>query len=251
MADKQGDAPRTNFGRNSETGQLLERYVERIEGIRAQKKELGAAEAAELAQAKSDGFVPAAIRFALKKRAMKPHDRQEAEMLEDVYLNALGMAEDTPLFRAVGLMAVDTSSREDVIESMKKFVPENGSITVEVKGQAVKLFRDPKTGEVTVHDVVDKPVTVAPAPLTPSSKAPPPDCDNAGAEDLGRSAFLANEPIITNPFPFGDERRPRWDKGWREASGGDGMGPQEPAAAPKPDKPAKPSRPDGKPGGDD
>ncbi len=247
MADKQGESPRTNFGRNSETGQLLERYVERIEGIRAQKKELGAAEAAELAQAKSDGFVPSAIRFALKKRAMKPHDRQESEMLEDVYLNALGMAEDTPLFRAVGLMAVDTSSREDVIESMKKVVPETGSITVEVKGQAVKLFRDPKTGEVTVHDVVDKPVTVAPAPLTPAGREPPPPVDGAGAEALGAESFKANEPIIKNPFPFGDIRRSRWDKGWREASGGDGMGPQEPAAPPKPDKPAKP----GKPGGDD
>lgn len=242
MADKPETNARTNFGRNSESGQLLERYVVRIEGLRAEKKELGAEEAAEMARAKADGFVPAAIRFALKKRAMKPHDRQEAEMLEDVYLNALGMAEDTPLFRAVGLMAVDTSSREDVIESMKRFVPENGSITVEVKGQAVKLFRDPQTGEVTVHDVIERPKAEEVLRPAAAAKEPPPDVDEAGAEALGGEAFKANEPIIRNPFPFNDGRRPRWDKGWREASGTDGMGPS--GGEKKPGKP-------GKPGGDD
>lgn len=230
--------PLTSIGRNSESGRLLERYVERIEGIRAEKKDLTAAEAAEMARAKADGFVPAAIRFALKKRAMKPHDRQEAEALEDTYMAALGMAEDTPLFRAVQLMAVDTSSREDVIESMKRLVPDNGSITVEVEGKAVKLFRDPKTGEVAVHDVVERPVQVQPATPSAPAREPPPDVDDGGAEALGAAAFRANEPIIRNPFPFGDPRRQHWDKGWREASGSDGMGPG-------------PKKPDGGGGEDD
>lgn len=46
------------------------------------------------------------------------------------------------------------------------------------------------------------------------------------AEALGREAYLAGEEIVANPFPFGDPCRPRWDKGWRDESGGDGMGPQ-------------------------
>jgi hypothetical protein len=51
--------------------------------------------------------------------------------------------------------------------------------------------------------------------------------DGYGAELLGREAFKADEPIIKNPFPFGDERRPRWDEGWRKESGTDGMGPSK------------------------
>jgi hypothetical protein len=42
---------------------------------------------------------------------------------------------------------------------------------------------------------------------------------------LGGEAFAANQPIIVNPFPFGDGRRAKWDLGWRKASGTDGMGP--------------------------
>ena len=229
--------PRMTIGRNSESGQLLERYVERIEQIRAEKKDMTALEAAEMARAKSDGFVPAAIRFSLKARSMKPHDRQEAMALQDTYLHALGMAEDTPLFRSVGLMAVDTSSREEVIEAFKKLVPDNGSITVEVKGKSVRLFRDPKTDEVTVHDVIERPAGAEDlGPALRAEKRPAPYVDSDGAEELGHEAFKANEPIIGNPFPFGDARRARWDKGWRDESGGDGMGPSTPK---KPGKPGK------------
>lgn len=242
MADKPDAQSKPNVGRNTEAGQLLERYVVRIEDLRAQKKDLAAAEASEIARAKADGFVPAAIRFALKKRAMKPHDRQEAEMLEDTYLHALGMAEDTPLFRAVSLMAIDTSARAEVIESMKRFVPDNGSITIEVEGKSVRLFRDGKTNEVSVHDVIERPKAEEVLRPAAAAKEPPPDVDEEAAEALGAEAFKANEPIIRNPFPFNDGRRPRWDKGWREASGTDGMGPS--GGEKKPGKP-------GKPGGDD
>lgn len=41
---------------------------------------------------------------------------------------------------------------------------------------------------------------------------------------LGAQAFKDNVAIVKNPFPFGDGRRPRWDEGWRRASGTDGMG---------------------------
>jgi hypothetical protein len=59
------------------------------------------------------------------------------------------------------------------------------------------------------------------------AKPEPPAVDADGAEVLGRDAFGSNQPIITNPFPFGDPRRPRWDAGWRKASGTDGMGPDD------------------------
>jgi uncharacterized protein (UPF0335 family) len=216
------------IGRNTIAGQALSAYVERIEGVRADKKSLGELESAIVAEAKSQGFIPAALRHVVKLRAMKPQDRQEAEAIVDTYLHALGMATDTPLFRQVGLMSVDTASREEVIESLKKFVPDNGSITIDAGGgRPVKLTRD-KTGEVSVKEVVETPPpSMSSAPASPAAKAEPPNVDATGAEQLGRDAFTANQPIITNPFPFGDARRPRWDAGWRKASGTDGMGPDD------------------------
>lgn len=216
------------MGQNTVSSEMLTSFVERVERIRADKKALADDEAAILAEAKAAGFLPAGIRAAVRIRAMKPHVRQEAEAILDTYLHALGMAEDTPLFRQVGLMSVDTASRESVIEALKAFVPDNGSIVIEAGGKPVRLTRD-EDGKVTVADVVDTPSpsasAAAPRPSAMREKAPPPDVDDAGAEALGGTAFKANAPIITNPFPFGDARRPKWDAGWRKASGTDGMGP--------------------------
>lgn len=216
-----------DIGRNTASGQALQAYVERIEGLRADKKSLGEQEAAVLADAKSQGFIPAAVRHVVKLRAMKPQARQEAEAIVDTYLHALGMSAETPLFKHVGMMSIDTASREEVIEALKKFVPENGSITVEAGGRPVRLTRDAK-GEVTAKEVADppppRPTTAASASPAPS-RPPPPDVDMDGAEMLGGEAFAANQPIIVNPFPFGDGRRAKWDLGWRKASGTDGMGP--------------------------
>lgn len=216
-----------SLGLNTESGQALGRFIERIESIRAQKKQASQDENLVMAEAKSAGFLPAAIRVVLKRRAMKPHDLQEADSVIQTYEHALGMAMDTPLFRQVGLMSVDKASRDEVIEALKLLVPENGSITVEAGGRPVKLTRS-ETGEVTATEVVPPP---PPAPSSEGSvrgvaeRLPPPDVDADGAEQLGREAFGQNTPIIGNPFPFGDARRPRWDAGWRKASGGDGMGP--------------------------
>jgi hypothetical protein len=125
-------------------------------------------------------------------------------------------------------MKVDITARESVIEAMKKFVPANGSITVEAGGAPVRLTRD-KDGNITVTEVVEqpiennKPASKKQQPLKPDV----PNCSADEAEALGRMAHKSDVPIISNPFPFGDARRPRWDKGWRDESGGDGMGPEE------------------------
>lgn len=218
-----------NIGHNTVSGQKLAGYVERLESIRAQKKQMSQQESAVLAEAKADGFLPSAIGHVIKLRAMKPHARQEAEAVVDTYLHALGMAADTPLFRQVGLINVDIKSRENVIEALKAFVPEKGSITVEAGGRPVRLTRD-KKGTVSVEEIVEAPARPAsasqPAGAMPETP-PPPDVDDLGAEQLGREAYDANAPIIANPFPFGDSRRAKWDAGWRAASGTDGMGPDD------------------------
>jgi uncharacterized protein (UPF0335 family) len=219
-----------SLGRNTVSGEALESFVVRVEGVRAAKKQLSADEAQIMAEAKAAGFLPNVIRMVVQRRALKPHVWQEIEALLEMYLHALGHSVETPLFRQVARIDVDIVSRESVIEALKGFVPQNGAITVEAGGRPVKLTRD-KDGTVTAKEVADPPPSPAAGKGAPSAApsgmkaaAPPPDVDAEGAEMLGREAFRANAPIITNPFPFGDARRPRWDEGWRLESGSDGMG---------------------------
>lgn len=215
------------IGSNNETAARLGVFVERIERVRAEKKQLTMDEAAIKAEAKADGFHTGAINAVLKIRGMKPHERQESEAILDTYLHAMGLAPEPPLFRQIANLGVDIASRESVTEAMKSLVPENGSITIETKdGKPLRLTRD-KDGNVSVTEVSDAPPTARtpPQPRQSTPKADVPDVDDAGAETLGRLAFKANTAIIANPFPFGDARRGHWDAGWRKESGGDGMGP--------------------------
>lgn len=213
------------IGKNTIGGELLRGFVERVENINAQIKQLGQDKGVVMAEAKAANLIPAGISYIVKKRKMKPSERAEAEALEDMYLHAMGMAADNPLFRAVGLMKVDITARESVVEAMKQFVPTNGSITVEAGGAPIRLTRD-AAGNITVTEVIEKPVQQR-MPETgkrQTAKADVPDVTGDVAETMGAQAFKDDVPIINNPFPFGDVRRPRWDKGWRDESGGDGMG---------------------------
>jgi uncharacterized protein (UPF0335 family) len=216
------------LGRNTISGEALRGVIERVENIDLQKKQLTDDRGAVLAEAKASGFVPACINAVVRLRKLKPSVRQEAETLLDSYLHAMGEATDTPLFRAVGLMKVDITSREQVIDAMKKFVPSSGSITIDAGGAPVRLTRD-ADGNVAVTEVVEKPIEMpkpsSGAPKGSKPKADIPDVDGDGAEAYGRQMFKDDIPIIKNPFPFGDPRRARCDEGWRRESGGDGMGP--------------------------
>lgn len=212
---------------NTVSSEALRSYVEQVERIREDKKALSD-EKAIMAGAKSAGFVPEIIRHVVKIRAQKPSDRQEAEALRDMYLAALGMLPEPPLFRATSLMSVDITAREQVAEALKKFVPTNGSIIIEAGGVPIRLTRD-KDGNVSQTDVVNPPArsrgTASAAPK--ADKPEPPQVDGDGAEALGRTAARDDLAIIKNPFPFGDPRRPRWDLGWRKETGSDGMGPED------------------------
>jgi uncharacterized protein (UPF0335 family) len=221
-----------SLGRNSVSGRELQAFVERIERLRTEKKALGADEAMVMAELGAAGFAPKIVRAIVKRRAAKPHDLQEEEALAETYMHALGMKSDTPLFRHVGLMSVDPSQREQVIEAMKAFVPIGGSITITTpSGLPIQLSRS-ESGDVTAIDVQP--------PKTPKERAPAPGAsrgsptrlepqgvDADGAEAMGRAAFRANSPIVANPFPFGDSRRACWDRGWRDESGSDGLGPDD------------------------
>lgn len=218
----------TAIGRNTVSGQQLQAFVERIERLREQKKQIGEDEKLVFAELKATGFSPARVRDVLKRRAAKPADIEEAQAQLDMYLHALGMATETPLFRAVGNMSVDLAARDEVIAAFKLLVPTEGEIIVKIGAQPVRLWRD-KDGEAHAEDVIERP-REAPRPASAVPERPRrevPDVDVAGAKELGRAAYRENQPITSNPFPWDDKRRGEFDAGWREASGTDGMGPED------------------------
>lgn len=215
-------------GKNGITGSFVRLFIERIERVREAKKQLSEDEKLIFAEAKASGLTPATLRDVLKIRAAKPADYEEAKANLDMYLSALGMEREAPLFRAVGMMKVDLNSRDSVIEAFKKLVPMNGEIIVKVGAQPVRLWRD-KDGTAMAADHVEV-VRTAPsqsAAPAPRERKPVPDVDADGAAELGRAAYQENQPITANPFPWDDSRRAKFDAGWRAASGTDGMGPDE------------------------
>ena len=80
MADVQGIA-----------GERLRQFIERLERLEEEKKEVGEQIKEVFAEAKGDGFEIKVMRQVLKLRRMKPHDRSEQEELLELYKAAIGM----------------------------------------------------------------------------------------------------------------------------------------------------------------
>lgn len=217
-------------GQNSVASEQLRAYIERIENVNARIADEQDARKSIFAEAKANGFSTKAIRYLVKLRKMKPHDRFEWEQERDMYTHAAGLATEPPLHSAVDLAGVDPTVREQLVEAMEPLVPTNGKghIDLALDGRTFRLSRD-KDGKVSAEEIVPQ---IAAAPGVPqikpvAPKEPVPDVDADGAFELGRQFARDNKPVIKNPFPFGDPRRARFDEGWRKETGGDGMGPDE------------------------
>ena len=115
-------------GRNTVSGRELLGFMERIERIREDKRQLAEDEKLVFAELKAAGFDVPTARTVLKRRQARPADPEEAQELLDMYLHAVGMATEAPLFRSVGMMAVDVSARDQVIEAFKQLVPDRKSV---------------------------------------------------------------------------------------------------------------------------
>lgn len=219
----------TNWG-NRVHGDALRAFVERIERLEGEKAEVGDAIKAVYAEAKAGGYDGRYMRALIKLRKKSPSERDEDDAMMDLYLSAIGMARETPLFRHVEAGGVDTAAREKVIEALMLLAPENGEITVRLGSQPrMRLWRD-KDGahceEVKEAPPAPPPSAAAPRPERSRPGAEAPDCSPEQAHELGRQARRDDQPVIANPFAWDDARRRRWDEGWREEDGGDGMGPR-------------------------
>jgi uncharacterized protein (UPF0335 family) len=220
-----------SLGKNSVSGKAMMKVIEQVEVIRAQKDALGEDEKAIFAAAKAAGFKPDYVKLVIKARAAKPHDWQDHEATRDMYLHAAGLADELPLFRQMESVQADNLGSEALLELYKSLCPRGGQIIFKDSSDKTWRVSRDKDGKATAS-VVDK-SEAAPEhnPDAVTIVRPPakevPDCTLAQSEELGAQAWKDNQPITTNPFPAGDKRRGKWDKGWRGASGSDGMGPDD------------------------
>jgi uncharacterized protein (UPF0335 family) len=70
----------------------LKSFVERLERLEEEKRDVMDQIKDVLAEAKGEGFDIKILRQLLRLRKMKPHDRSEQEELLETYKAALGMA---------------------------------------------------------------------------------------------------------------------------------------------------------------
>lgn len=94
----------SDIGHNSAidpaTRDRLRSFVERVERLEEERRDIAEQIRDVKAEAKGEGFDLRTLNEVLKLRRMKPHDRIERQELLDVYLHALGMLADMPLGQA-------------------------------------------------------------------------------------------------------------------------------------------------------
>lgn len=116
----------------------LKSYIERVERIAQERR--------ELADAKANGFDPKAIRKIVKRRDEDPGVVQQEDAILEQYMHAIGMIPENPLAAAVAALAGDGLARDQVIEAFQKLVPMFGEIIANVGGDPMRIWRD-ETGK--------------------------------------------------------------------------------------------------------
>ena len=126
----------------SDAGAELKSYIERIERLGVERRELGDEQKALFAEAKSKGFDPKAMRKIIKRRDKDPGEIEEEETILETYMHALGMLPEAPLHRQVAVLAKDGLGRDQVIAVLQLVVPENGEFIARVGGDPMRIWRD-------------------------------------------------------------------------------------------------------------
>ena len=74
------------------TGEELRQFIERVEHLEAEKKDISDQIKEVFSEMKGRGFDVKAVRAILKERKANPDDIAEQEAILDIYRAALGMA---------------------------------------------------------------------------------------------------------------------------------------------------------------
>lgn len=147
----------------------LKSYLERVERIAAERKEMGDEIGAIYAEAKARGFDTSVMKYMVRRRAKDPAKLAEAEAIADTYMHAVGMTAENPLYSAVSRMAVDTLARDQVIETLQLLIPTNGEIIARVGGAPMRLWRD-ETGKAHAAEYVEPVATPSSSTARPAEK---------------------------------------------------------------------------------
>lgn len=166
------------IGKGTKSGKELRGLIEEVEGVRERKKQLTEQEKEVFQRGKALGFDVKTIRTILTLRKQDVSARQQQEALLDTYMHAIGMAEEPPLFMALGKFAVDLAAREEAVEFLKSIVPPHGEIVLKLGGLPVRVFRD-ADGKAVAEEVDD------PAPaIKPMKREDFDDTGRFSTEDL-------------------------------------------------------------------
>jgi uncharacterized protein (UPF0335 family) len=171
-------------GDNAAAAEELLSYIERVERLEVQKREIADDLSEVKREAKSRGYSVKAIERIVKERAETEAQRlvrQETEQLADIYRAALGMLGGTPLGEA---------ARKRLSPPPEPDQPDDGGTRAEEE--------DHPASEITPADI-------------------------EAARHAGKDAFQGGVKVIANPYIAGDPRRAAWDEGWCRAAGSDGM----------------------------
>lgn len=185
----------------SYASERLRQYVERLERLEQDKKEIAAQIREVKAEAKSAGFDVRTIAAVIQLRKMSPAELREYDAVMQTYRGALGMLYDTPL------------------------------------GEAARRRLDPRWNPDADPD--QDPDQTGLEDRLPRKEAPepPPDVTEDDARHLGADAAKAGVAVTENPFAANSRLRAAWDEGWCSATGSDGMDIPEAWRRSKPKKP--------------
>ena len=175
----------------STSNAALTSFVQRIEALEEEKREIAAQIAEVKGEAKSAGFDVKVINALVRERRMSAHDRREFLELLEIYRAAIGDLDGTPLgdYARQRLMGKPAS-----------------------------------TGEEPGDEDEPKAAPPATSGAEPAASEPPePPVDLAKVRSEGADAAHAGRKVVENPYPYGDPQRAAWDEGFCEALGNDGM----------------------------
>jgi uncharacterized protein (UPF0335 family) len=182
---------------HAEARSHLKDFIERIERLAAERRDIADDMKAVFAEAKAEGFDTKVMRRIIKRRDKDPAEVAEEDTLFETYMAALGMTPEAPLPSMVRALGVDVLAREQVIDALSSLIPVNGEIIARVGGEPMRLWRDE---EGRAYAEVHVPPAAAPKEKTGRALKTPatvltmvPGGKLASRDDIKRKADAAEE----------------------------------------------------------
>lgn len=168
-------------------------FVQRLERLDDERREIVAHMAEVRKEAKNAGFEPKVINQMLKERRMSDVEREEWQALCETYRAALGMLDGTPLGEnARKRFSGDTRPAPQTPSPAPK-----PSVADDEQPEEAPKAEEP-ADEITDESLI-------------------------AAQAEGAAAAKAGKRVTENPYAAADPRRAKWDEGWCAGSGSDGM----------------------------